>query len=91
MKLTAHSLFKIEIHILAPSKSYILNRALEQNLQSNVVICYVFPICSALFTWYCSETGLCHFLYAILFHVTGTVVKTNIWKSLGVESMLAKM
>lgn len=43
MKLNAHSLFKIEIYILVPSKSYILNRALEQNLQSNVVICYVFP------------------------------------------------
>jgi len=43
MKLNAHSLFKIEIHILVPSKSYILNRALGQNLQSNVVICYVFP------------------------------------------------
>jgi hypothetical protein len=42
MKLTAHSLFKTEIHILVPSKSYILNRPLEQNLQSNVEICYVF-------------------------------------------------
>jgi len=50
-----------------------------------------FLICSALFMWYCSVSGLCHFLYTILLHVRGTVVKTNIRKSMGVENTLAKM